>query len=207
MSHISSEETSSRLGSDRTSSLLGNMKARLIKKFAGRDKKETIVNAAAVKHTVQKVITEEEQKLHVDEVRMLELKYQIQPVVQPEHVESTYFEHTSKPATFEQVIHDGQNAQQDKAIALEQTLADLSSYEELEDIRTKVTLDPIKATTSSVHVINIIQPVIKKHTVKPQHFTRVIPSFTQHVHIILPEGGGVPELEAMTEAEWLAARN
>ena len=182
--------------------LVDKVKASVLHKFAGEDSKERQVKPAAVEHTVQHVIKEQVQPVHVEELRLVEVKHLVQPIEQHEQEEATEHAPDAEPVTFEEVLHEPtQQTARDRQEA-EAALAAIGKHETLPDVRETVQLEPVRTDLVTHHLLEVVQPVIRKHTTVPHNITHISPSFTRHVHVQLHNGGKAEVLPVMSQREW-----
>ncbi len=177
----------------------------VMRRWVSKDKHEKRVQPPAVEHTVQHVYREQVQPVHVDELRMLELKHVIQPVdLEPEEQPPDYDEQIV-PVTFDEVLHKPSQATQEARKGAEERLGGAGMQQTLDDIRETTHLRPIKQVTTTHEVIEVVQPVFRRRTVIPHDVTKVVPSYSRHVHYVLPTDGEVTTLPPVTQTQWLAS--
>ena len=155
---------------------------------------ERQIKAPAIEETVQHVYKEQIQPVELKEVREVQIKHSVQPIVQRVQKEAEFAE-AVLPLEFTEIKHD--------IVPSDQPV--LGSYTVLDDKTDTAYLEPIEKTLVSKHVVEVIQPILRRYTEVPHHFNKIVPSFTRHVHV--EESHDAEELPPISEDQWSACLN
>ena len=163
----------------------------LTKRFKTKDNSthERHVKSPAIEETVQHVYQEDIQPVQMREVREVHINHLTQPIFQ-ENQKETQYDEVALPLDFKEVLHENTGV----------AAPVLGSYIQMEDKRESSYLEPIEQTVVTKHIVDIVQPIVRKHTSIPHHLTKIVPSFTRHVYY--QEHHDIKELPAMSRSEW-----
>jgi hypothetical protein len=175
-------------------------KDRLIQKFGTRkDSYERSENAVAVETIEQHHYQKNLQEVVVQEHHEVELRHVLQPIVE-EEVAPTQYHNKSRAPEFSEIKHEYDEVELERRQTQEGALSNIGSHVVAEDTSETVTLEPVVQQRVFKHVIEQVQPVLKRKVYYPHVVTEVVPRFEKHVHFkgVLD----VQELKPLTLAEW-----
>lgn len=179
---------------------LDSFKDRLIQKFGTRkDSYERTEHPVAVETLEQHHYQKNVQEVIVQEHHEVELRHVLQPIVE-EQVASTQFHDRTRAAEFTEVRHEYDDVDLRKREQQESSLSNIGSHIVAEDTSEIVNLEPVVQQRVFKHVIEEIQPVVRRKVYYPHVVTEVVPRFEKHVHF---KGvHDLQELQPMTMSEW-----
>lgn len=161
--------------------LVDKVKQRLISKYGSRkDTFEQHVNAPAVETTEQHQYVKNVQEVIVDEQHEIEVRQVIQPVVDEQVVDADIQERMRVPQ-YRELSHHFADVDVLKRRTNEDIMTDMGSHTVADDIIEEVSLEPIVQQRVFKHVVETVQPVIRRRIVKPHVVNELIPVFQKQV--------------------------
>ena len=161
---------------------LEELKRRLKDRFEKREVNlDPQILPAAVDQSIQHHYEHFEQPVIVREVHNIKIKQIIQPIEEDEEVESELHE-IVRAAVYREELHD-MNSEQKNIRDLNREKMDLARHHVMADTHIETMLEPVVEEKIFSHVLEEIQPVIKKKK-KYRHVSReFVPMFEKHMHV------------------------
>lgn len=177
------------------------VKERLIRRFGTRkDSYEQTENPVAVETVEQHHYQKNLQEVVVQEHHEVELRHVLQPIVE-DQIASTQYHEKARAPEYTEIKHEYEDVEIERRQTQEDAMANIGSHVIAEDTFEVINNEPVVQHRVFKHIIEQVQPVVKRKVVVPHVVTEVVPRFEKHVHF--KRVHDVQELKPITWAEWV----
>ncbi len=181
--------------------LLTGVKDKLVHKYGTKSNVlETIQNAPAVESSEVHKYVKNIQEVVVSEQHDVELRHVIQPITE-DVLKPTQSHERHRPAVYRESVQQYSQEDLNRSEVNENALTAMGEHTVEEDIVEEVAMEPVVTQRHVKHVIEVVQPVVKRRVVVPHVVNETVPIFEKHVRY--NRVNEIHTLPAITYSEWV----
>ena len=185
---------------ERTMTVVDKVKRRLMQRFGeGTDTYERKVAPVAYDTVQHNRYKEQHQEVVVREDEQVEVRTILQPIVEDVFAPGDVIEDTD-PLALEEVRFDPEGEDLERQHRAHAAVDALGTHHVVEEPLEVVTRDPVVHTQSRRHVVELVQPVVRRRVVRDHLTVRYRPRFERRTSVAIRE---VVEAPPVSMADWL----